>query len=40
MRFVPLGLLNPAKLRGPDRREQVMADLAAGSVSLAALAQF
>ena len=40
MRFDPLGLLNPGKLRGWDLREQVMADLAAGSVALATLLRF
>jgi FAD/FMN-containing dehydrogenase len=40
MRFDPLGLLNPGKLRGWDVREQVMADVAAGRVSLATLPRF
>ena len=40
MRFDPLGLLNPGKLRGPDLREQIIADLAAGSVALATLLRF
>jgi len=40
MRFDPAGLLNPGKLRGWDQRERIMADLAAGSVSLATLPLF
>ncbi len=40
MRFDPAGLLNPGKLRGWDVREQVMADAAAGRVSLATLPSF
>ena len=40
MRFDPAGLLNPGKLRGWDVREQVMADVAAGRVSLATLPKF
>lgn len=40
MRFDPQGLLNPGKLRGWDVREQVMADVAAGRVSLATLPRF
>jgi FAD/FMN-containing dehydrogenase len=40
MRFDPAGLLNPGKLKGWDVREQVMADVAAGRVSLATLPKF
>ncbi|MCU0761382.1 MAG: hypothetical protein MUF07_19595, partial [Steroidobacteraceae bacterium] len=40
MRFDPAGLLNPGKLKGWDVREQVMADVAAGKVSLATLPKF
>ncbi|MFZ4651756.1 MAG: FAD-binding oxidoreductase [Rubrivivax sp.] len=40
MRFDPLGLLNPGKLRGWDERERIMADAAAGRVSLATLPSF
>ena len=40
MRFDPMGLLNPGKLRGWDVREQVMADAAAGRVSLATWLRF
>lgn len=40
LRFDPQGLLNPGKLRGWDVREQVMADAAAGKVSLATLPRF
>ena len=40
MRFDPAGLLNPGKLRGWNVREQVMADAAAGRVSLATLPSF
>ncbi len=40
MRFDPGGLLNPGKLRGWDDREQIMADVAAGTVSLASLPRF
>ena len=40
MRFDPAGLLNPGKLRGWEDREQIMADAAAGAVSLATLPQF
>jgi hypothetical protein len=40
MRFDPEGLLNPGKLKGWDVREQVMADAAAGRVSLATLPKF
>jgi FAD/FMN-containing dehydrogenase len=40
MRFDPAGLLNPGKLKGWDVREQVMADAAAGKVSLATLPKF
>lgn len=40
MRFDPLGLLNPGKLRGWEQREQIMADAAAGRVSLATLPRF
>jgi len=40
MRFDPLGLLNPGKLRGWDQREQIMADAAAGKVMLATLPSF
>jgi FAD/FMN-containing dehydrogenase len=40
LRFDPAGLLNPGKLRGWALREQVMADAAAGRVSLATLPRF
>jgi hypothetical protein len=40
MRFDPMGLLNPGKLRGWAQREQVMADAAAGRVSLTTLPSF
>jgi FAD/FMN-containing dehydrogenase len=40
MRFDPAGLLNPGKLRGWEQREQVMADAAAGRVSLTTLPRF
>ncbi len=40
MRFDPAGLLNPGKLKGWEVREQVMADVAAGRVSLATLPKF
>ena len=40
MRFDPAGLLNPGKLKGWDVRDQVMADAAAGRVSLATLPSF
>lgn len=40
MRFDPAGLLNPGKLRGWELREQIMADAAAGRVSLATLPRF
>jgi FAD/FMN-containing dehydrogenase len=40
MRFDPQGLLNPGKLKGWAVREQVMADVAAGKVSLATLPKF
>ena len=40
LRFDPAGLLNPGKLRGWDQREQIMADAAAGKVSLATLPRF
>jgi FAD/FMN-containing dehydrogenase len=40
MRFDPAGLLNPGKLRGWEQREQIMADAAAGRVSLATLPRF
>ncbi len=40
MRFDPMGLLNPGKLRGWDERERIMADVAAGKVSLATLPKF
>lgn len=40
LRFDPQGLLNPGKLRGWDVRDQIMADAAAGRVSLATLPRF
>jgi FAD/FMN-containing dehydrogenase len=40
MRFDPLGLLNPGKLRGWEQRESIMADAAAGRVALATLPRF
>jgi FAD/FMN-containing dehydrogenase len=40
MRFDPSGLLNPGKLRGWEQRAQIMADAAAGRVSLSTLPSF
>ena len=40
LRLDPQGLLNPGKLRGWDQRQQIMADAAAGKVSLATLPRF
>ena len=40
MRFDPQGLLNPGKLRGWDQRDQIMADVAAGRVSVSTLPRF
>jgi hypothetical protein len=40
LRFDPLGLLNPGKLRGWGQREQIMADAAVGKVRLATLPRF
>jgi len=40
MKFDPAGLLNPGKLRGWEQRGQIMADVAAGRVSLATLPRF
>jgi FAD/FMN-containing dehydrogenase len=40
VRFDPLGLLNPGKLRGWEQREQIMADAAAGRVMLTTLPRF
>jgi FAD/FMN-containing dehydrogenase len=40
MRFDPLGLLNPGKLRGWAQRDQIMADAAAGRVRLTTLPRF
>ncbi len=40
LRFDPLGLLNPGKLRGWEQREQIMADAAAGRLMLATLPSF
>ena len=40
MRFDPMGLLNPGKVRGWNERERIMADAAAGRVSLATLPSF
>lgn len=40
MRFDPLGLLNPGKLRGWGQREQIMADAASGKVRLTTLPRF
>ncbi len=40
LRFDPLGLLNPGKLRGWEQRERIMADAAAGRVSLSTLPRF
>jgi FAD/FMN-containing dehydrogenase len=40
MRFDPMGLLNPGKLRGWELRDSIMADVAAGKVSLATLPRF
>ena len=40
MRFDPAGLLNPGKLRGWEQREAVMADAAAGRISLSTLPRF
>ena len=40
LRFDPAGLLNPGKLRGWDQRAQIMADVAAGTVSRATLPRY
>ncbi len=40
MRFDPMGLLNPGKLRGWAQRDQIMADAASGKVSLTTLPRF
>lgn len=40
LRFDPMGLLNPGKLRGWEQRDAIMADAAAGRVSLATLPSF
>jgi FAD/FMN-containing dehydrogenase len=40
LRLDPMGLLNPGKLRGWEQRDQIMADAAAGRVSLATLPSF
>ena len=40
LRFDPAGLLNPGKLRGWAERERIMADAAAGRVSLGTLPRF
>ncbi len=40
IRFDPLGLLNPGKLRGWEQRDQIMADAASGKVSLTTLPRF
>ncbi len=40
VRLDPAGLLNPGKLRGWEQRESIMADAAAGRVSLATLPRF
>ncbi|MBX3600155.1 MAG: FAD-binding oxidoreductase [Rubrivivax sp.] len=40
LRFDPQGLLNPGKLRGWAERDRIMADAAAGRVSLATLPRF
>jgi FAD/FMN-containing dehydrogenase len=40
LRFDPLGLLNPGKLRGWAQRDQLMAEAAAGRISLATLPRF
>ncbi|MBX3637761.1 MAG: FAD-binding oxidoreductase [Rubrivivax sp.] len=40
LRFDPQGLLNPGKLRGWAERDRIMADVAAGRVSLATLPRF
>jgi FAD/FMN-containing dehydrogenase len=40
LRFDPMGLLNPGKLRGWTERERVMADAAAGRLSLSTLPSF
>jgi hypothetical protein len=40
MRFDPAGLLNPGKLRGWEQRHSIMADVAAGRVSLSTLPSF
>lgn len=40
VRFDPAGLLNPGKLRGWEQRDQIMADAAAGKVSLSTLPSF
>jgi FAD/FMN-containing dehydrogenase len=40
LRFDPLGLLNPGKLRGWEQRDRIMAEAAAGKVSLTTLPRF
>ena len=40
MRFDPAGLLNPGKLRAWGQREQIMADVAAGRITLTPLPPF
>ena len=40
MRFDPLGLLNPGKLRGWGQREQTMGGAASGTVRLTTLPRF
>jgi FAD/FMN-containing dehydrogenase len=40
LRFDPMGLLNPGKLRGWVERERIMADAAAGRVTLGTLPRF
>ena len=40
LRFDPLGLLNPGKLRGWDQRDSIMADAHSGKLSLTTLPRF
>ena len=40
LRFDPLGLLNPGKLRGWEQRDSILADAASGKLSLTTLPRF
>ncbi len=40
MRFDPMGLVNPGKLRGWDVRDQIVADVKAGKVNVSTLPKF